>query len=74
MQAEDDDDEAGDDGQLRLVGLDPLAEHRCAGAEPTNTVVKPSTKNTEASTTRRHRRGVDPVLVAVICSMVVPPR
>ncbi len=34
VQAEQDDDEAGDDLQLALVGLDELAEQRGAGAEP----------------------------------------
>ena len=37
--------------------------------KPTNTVVKPSTKNTEASTTRRHRCASMPSLLP-ICSMV----
>ena len=52
MQAGDDDDHAGDLAEQRQIGDDELAQRTVAVApRMTNTVVKPSTKATEDSTT-----------------------
>ena len=64
VQAENDDDEAGHDRELVLVRLDPLTEHRRAGAEAYEHRGEPQHEEDGRQNDTAPQSGVDLVLVA----------